>query len=289
MSARAPRLLALLTLLFAASALLGQDAKPAQPASPEPKPATAEQLKSWIEQLGDFHFEVRQRASEKLSYAGLAALPYLQEATRSSDPEVVRRAWWIIDGWAGEGKIPALLFKLSDESVPVRAAAADQLGKMGAKAKDAIPALTEATDKDTSEIVRTCAREAVKAIQSSAELKLEVVNLDCPAPVGHLVRYRIVISNQGTASATTARFVLNMPEQIEVMSVDGPNFRQDGQRIVSIPQTLDPGAKLQWDIVGKPVKAGEVPVTVELLADQLPNPLRDTQKSLIIEPAKNKE
>lgn len=285
MSARAARLYALLTLLLTASALLGQDAKPLQSTG---KPLAAEDMKRWIEQLGDFHFDVRQKASEKLTTAGLAALPYLQEATKSCDPEVVRRAWWIIDGWAGEGKIPALLFKLSDQSPPVRAAAADQLGKMGARAKDAVAALHEVTAKDTSEIVRTCAREALKTIQSSAELKLEVVDLDCPAPVGHEVRYRIVISNHGTASATTARIVVHIPEQIEVSRVDGPNFRQDGQRIVSIPQTLDPGAKLQWDIVGKTAKAGEAPLTVELLADQLSKPMSDTQKSLIVEAAPGK-
>jgi CheY-like chemotaxis protein len=285
MSARAGRLPALLTLLLTTSALFGQDTKPAQPDS---KPPTAEALKRWVEQLGDFHFDVRQKASEKLTAAGLAALPYLQDATRSSDPEVVRRAWWIIDGWAGEGKIPALLFKLSDQSAPVRAAAADQLGKMGARAKEAVDALNDVTAKDASEIVRTCAREALKTIQSSAELKLEVVDLDCPTMVGHEVRYRIVISNQGTAAATTARMVVTMPEQIEVSRIDGPNFRQDGQRIVSIPQTLDPGAKLQWDIVGKAVKAGAVPVTVELLADQLARPLTDTQESLIVEMAKDK-
>jgi hypothetical protein len=285
MSARIPP--TLLGLLFITSVLLGQDAKPAQPAGPEPKPATPEQMKRWIEQLGDFHFDVRQQASDKLTSAGLVALPYLQEATASSDPEVVRRAWWIIDGWAGEGKVPAILFKLSDQSAPVRAAAADQLGKMGARAKEAIPALTAVTNKDSSEIVRTCAREALKVIQASAELKLAVADIDCPAAAGKEVRYRIEIANVGTASATTARIMVTMPEQIEVTRVDGPNFRQDGQRIVSIPQTLDPGARLQWDIVGKALKAGEVPVTVELLADQLANPLSETKKSLIVEAAKD--
>jgi len=280
MSARAARLSALLTLLLTASALLGQDAKTAQSAG---KPPSAADMKRWVEQLGDFHFEVRQQASAKLTAAGLAALPYLQEATASSDPEVVRRAWWIIDGWAGEGKVPALLFKLSDQSAPVRAAAADQLGKMGARAKDAVAALNDVTAKDSSEIVRTCAREALKTIQSTAELKLEVVDLDSPVAVGHELRYRIVISNQGTASATTARLVVQVPEHIELGRIDGPNFRQDGQRIVSIPQTLDPGAKLQWDIAGKAVKAGEVPLTVELLADQLARPISDTQKTLIVE------
>jgi hypothetical protein len=285
MSARIPP--TLLGLLLITSVLLGQDAKPAQPAGPEPKPATPEQMKRWVEQLGDFHFDVRQQASDKLATAGLAALPYLQEATTSSDPEVVRRAWWIIDGWAGEGKVPAILFKLSDQSAPVRAAAADQLGKMGARAKEAIPALTAVTNKDSSEIVRTCAREALKVIQASAELKLAVADIDCPAAAGKEVRYRIEIANVGTASATTARIMVTMPEQIEVTRVDGPNFRQDGQRIVSIPQTLDPGARLQWDIVGKALKAGEVPVTVELLADQLANPLSETKKSLIVEAAKD--
>src|SRR5262249_8098145 len=86
MSARIPP--PLLGLVLTPSVLPGQRANPAQPAGPEPKPATPEQMKRWIEQLGDFHFDVRQQASDKLTTAGLAALPYLQEATASSDPEV---------------------------------------------------------------------------------------------------------------------------------------------------------------------------------------------------------
>jgi len=277
---------ALPTVLLCALPLLAQEPNAPQSA----KPPSEVEVKLWIKQLGDFHFLVRQQASDKLTAAGLEALPQLQEATKHRDPEVVSRAWRIIEQWGGEGKVPAILFKLSADSAPIRAAAADQLGKMGAKAKDAIPALADATTKDESDVVRVCAREALKTIQSTAALRLEVVDLDTPAAVDREVRYRIEIANDGTAPATTARVVINLPANIELSRVEGPNFRRDGGRIASIPQTLDPGVKLQWEVYGKTVKAGELPVIVELFADQLAAPLRDTKKSLILAPVpKNDE
>ena len=60
-----------------------------------------------------------------------------------------------------------------------------------------------------------------------------------------------------------------LPPALEVVRVLGPNFRQDGQRVVSQPQTLDPGSKLQWHIHAKPKRQGEVRFTVEALCDQL--------------------
>lgn len=272
---------ALPTLLLCALPLVAQETSSTQSAKP---PSEAE-LKLWIKQLGDFHFHIRQQASDQLTAAGLAALPHLQEATKHRDPEVVSRAWRIIELWAGEGKVSALLFKLSSESAPLRAAAADQLGKMGAKARDAVPALTDATTKDSSDIVRVCAREALKVIQSTPELKLTLVEQDTPAAVGRLVRYRIEIANDGTAPATTTRIVVHVPETLEIDKVEGPNFRRDGGRVVSLAQTLDPGVKLQWEIFAKAVKAGEQPLLVELLADQLAKPMCQERKSLILEAA----
>jgi tetratricopeptide (TPR) repeat protein len=65
-------------------------------ASPAEKP-TAQQIAQWIEQLGDNKFSVREAASKKLWAAGSAAESALEEAAKSEDAEVARRARDILE------------------------------------------------------------------------------------------------------------------------------------------------------------------------------------------------
>jgi hypothetical protein len=62
------------------------------PAADAPAKPTAEQIARWIRQLGDNSFAVREDASKKLWAAGQAAEAALEEALKSDDVEVVRRA-----------------------------------------------------------------------------------------------------------------------------------------------------------------------------------------------------
>jgi hypothetical protein len=64
--------------------------------APAAKP-TAKQIAQWIQQLGDNSFAVREAASKKLWAAGQAAEAALEEALKSDDAEVVRRARDILD------------------------------------------------------------------------------------------------------------------------------------------------------------------------------------------------
>lgn len=257
MSPRAPLALACLVCLLSTVA-----------ADPPAKNKVAAEVPKRIEQLGDSCFAVREKASDRLLGIGLEALPALEQATRSTDPEVVQRAWRIIDRWASDGQVPALLFQLGNRSEPVRAGAAYALGRLGASAKAAVPALTQAAT-DRSEIVRCSAQEALKSIEAAPALALQVGEMDNPVIEGETLIYRIDLANNGMAAATNARFVVSLPPNLELVRVLGPNFRQDGQRVVSQPQTLDPGSKLQWHIHAKPRQAGEVRFTVEALCDQL--------------------
>jgi len=60
----------------------------------EPKPAapTPEQLKTWVQELGDQEFEKRNKARQKLLDAGTAALADIKAAQSSQDPEIRRAA-----------------------------------------------------------------------------------------------------------------------------------------------------------------------------------------------------
>lgn len=257
-SLKPPLILACLACLFTVVAA----------APPDVNSTSRAEIQKCVKELGDLRFAVREKASCRLLDLGLDALPVLEEATHSADPEVCQRAWRIIDQWASEGKVPALLFQLANRSEEVRAGAAYALGRLGASAKEAVPALTEAA-KDRCEIVRCSASEALKAIEAAPALVLQVSEMDDPIVEGETVIYRIDLANLGMAAATNVRFVMQLPAKLELVRVLGPNFRQDGQRVVSQPQSLDPGSKLQWHIHVKPKGTGKLRFTVEALSDQL--------------------
>ena len=79
-----PRSLFAVTLFLSATLVV-------QAAAPASKP-TPKQIAQWIEQLGDNSFSVREKASKNLWEAGAAAESALEKASKSDDPEVVRRS-----------------------------------------------------------------------------------------------------------------------------------------------------------------------------------------------------
>jgi uncharacterized repeat protein (TIGR01451 family) len=236
----------------------------------------SEEINQLIQDLGSLRFSVRQHASDRLKEIGVVALPAVQEAAYSADPEVRQRALRLIDGWAAEGKVPALLFQLSSQTEPVRAAAADNLGKLGAAAKDAIPALALAT-KDPSDVVRCSAREALKTIQATPEVTIEVTALDNAVKVGGLKRYQVEVTNTGTAAATNVRIMALMPQGLTVQGIMGPETQQNGQRIVSVATEVPANAKLHWEVTCKVARNANAPLLVEVRADQLAAPVQGVE------------
>jgi tetratricopeptide (TPR) repeat protein len=67
------------------------------PAGAAPPAATAEQIATWVRQLGADDFATREKATKLLWEAGKAADPAVQAAARSEDPEVRRRATEVLD------------------------------------------------------------------------------------------------------------------------------------------------------------------------------------------------
>jgi HEAT repeat protein len=53
---------------------------------------TDDEIRALVRQLGDDSFEVREKASARLAALGAAAEPFLREALKSGDAEIVRRA-----------------------------------------------------------------------------------------------------------------------------------------------------------------------------------------------------
>ncbi len=84
------RITLLATLVFG----LSLHAEPRQPQATKPDRA---KIAAWVTQLGDNDFDKREEASRKLWEAGEFAEAALQEAVKSTDPEVKRRAQELLD------------------------------------------------------------------------------------------------------------------------------------------------------------------------------------------------
>jgi uncharacterized repeat protein (TIGR01451 family) len=238
--------------------------------SPGTPPADIQRL---VRQLGDESFNVRQEASHKLQKIGLNALPYLEDATDNNDPEVCTRAWELIDHWAAGGKIPALLYQLSRGTAPVRAGAAESLGKMEAKGQPALPGLIQATG-DSAEYVRCSAQEAVKKIQATLAVRLEVKPQTETIEVDTPTVFRIEVSNQGQTSATEVRFTAVVPEALTILAVEGPiAHKRQGNKIVSETMVLEANESRCCEIQVKAAGPGQARVQVELSAEGLNAPV----------------
>jgi len=79
-----------IVLLLATSLLVAADKKPMKPVP------SAAQIQTWIKQLRDDEYKVRELATKNLIEAGEVAFGEVREAAKSNDAEVKNRAWRII-------------------------------------------------------------------------------------------------------------------------------------------------------------------------------------------------
>jgi len=123
-----------------------------------------------------------------------------------------------------------------------------------------------------------------------AAFELFVVDRVDPIPVGGDTSYPIVVINQGNAPATNIRIKATVPEQMMLLRARGPSDNKlggkspDGGQIVLFDPlpTLAPGARAEYEVYVKALKAGEVRFKVEWTADQLTSgPVRGEESTTI--------
>jgi hypothetical protein len=130
-------------------------------ADKQPDEQTVARIQSLIKQLGDDSFVVREAATRELIKIGRPAVPALRAALKDRDIEISQRARKILD--ALKASVVYLLEDLADSDPGIRKEAAEALEQLGAKAKDAVPALVKAL-KDRDEGVREAVVMALLAI-----------------------------------------------------------------------------------------------------------------------------
>jgi hypothetical protein len=162
------------TALRARKLLQDIAAAPRKPEPSRPPVKVPDNVKKLIEQLGDEHFEVREKATKELIALGPEAVPGLRGALDHSDPEVHARARRILDTITTS--LSYLKDALKDPDKQVRKEAAEVLERLGDKAKEAIPWLVEAL-KDKEEEVREAVMMALIAIDPDNKALAETTAL----------------------------------------------------------------------------------------------------------------
>ncbi len=117
---------------------------------------TPNALRALKDALADLNLTVSDAAALGLQRAGAKALPYLTEASRSSNPAVRRRVAMALSGIREAQAVQLLGGLLNDSAPEVRRAAADALGKVGRA--EAVPLLIRALSHPDGGVAQNAAR-----------------------------------------------------------------------------------------------------------------------------------
>jgi uncharacterized repeat protein (TIGR01451 family) len=134
----------------------------------------------------------------------------------------------------------------------------------------------------------TAQAEACTRYRGVSALLLEVVDTEDPVAVGGETSYVIIVQNQGTTAATNVRVKAEVPPELKVRRVQGPEHElkqtPQGENILFEPvKALAPGTQLKIRVYVDARKAGDVRFRVELTADQLQvgGPVREEESTNI--------
>lgn len=138
---------------------------------------------------------------------------------------------------------------------------------------------------NTATAKAVCAQDVSKSasteIRGIPALLLEVVDLSDPIEVGHNETYVIVVTNQGTATATNVKIDCTLEDTMQFISADGATQGSAaGMKVSFAPlASLNAKAKATWRVTVKAVKEGDVRFGVVMNADQLDRDVQETEST----------
>jgi uncharacterized repeat protein (TIGR01451 family) len=134
--------------------------------------------------------------------------------------------------------------------------------------------------------------EACTLFQAPSAMLLETHDRQDPIPVGGETSYPIVVVNQGGMPADNVRIKALIPDALLLLSARGPagvehklgDKTKDGYQIVLFEAlaSLAPGAKAEYEVAVRALRAGTVRFQVELTADPLTSgPVREQESTTV--------
>ena len=115
-------------------------------------------------------------------------------------------------------------------------------------------------------------------------MRLEVVDLEDPVPVGKTTQYEIRVKNQGTAADTSIVLVAKIPPELEFVEARGETRAEapDGHLVRFGPvKELGGGDEVRWRIEARAVRSGQVQFEVEVRSAGNPEPVIEREPTTV--------
>ena len=131
--------------------------------------------------------------------------------------------------------------------------------------------------------VRAEAETLTTRVQGNVSLVLEVVEADDPIEIRTETFYEIVVTNQGTGTATNVLVAAEVPDSVTITNAGGPTQgRAEGRIIRFAPiASLAPKAEAVYRVTFRGSRIGDVRIRVEATADQLNQPAVELESTKI--------
>jgi hypothetical protein len=151
-----------------------------------------------------------------------AAIPLLKEAVQDDDLDVSRHTLQSVTAIAPEEAVAVFILALGSKHDDVRDGAVVSLGKIGPKAKAAIPALKKAL-KDSNADVRSHAADALRAVEVSGEAALlapaSSAEINPPAYVRDTPQKRSLDEDLSALQYSRVRFHLSFKFPVQAVAL----------------------------------------------------------------------
>ena len=114
---------------------------------------------------------------------------------------------------------------------------------------------------------------------------LEMIDINDPVAVGNTEIYVITVTNQGSAPDTNIRMKGVLEAEMEFVSTSGATRGSHAAGVVTFEPlpTLAPGAKAEWRVVVRALKAGDVRFHVTMNTDELGREVIKTEATRFFE------
>ncbi|MCH7988437.1 MAG: DUF11 domain-containing protein, partial [Planctomycetes bacterium] len=140
--------------------------------------------------------------------------------------------------------------------------------------------VVQAVDADGTKIEVT----SETLIHGTVALNVDIISLEQPIVVGQQYTLKAFARNRGSATATNVQAKFTVPDELEVVSAQGPaQYVQRGKQIIFSPvPEVKSGMQAIYHLTFKAKQSGKARVRVDINADQLIRPLiRDESISIL--------
>ena len=125
---------------------------------------------------------------------------------------------------------------------------------------------------------------AQTSVDGFAALGVDIAGADGPVDVGERITMRVNARNKGTIAATNVLVTVEIPEQMNIVSVRGPGTHtQSGKQVQFGPiPTLEGRTLAVCEVVLQAAKRGDCRIHVSMRADQVNQPLTREESVLVL-------